>query len=174
MIHITDEYIHPIKGCYQIEALTFERFQQKVSDAHANGDLKAYLRSEAIASQLSEELGFEMPDTPRFTPERLGEFNIMMHPGDSVILIHVARVSETENTNGNSGTHIDKVICLEFFLYGGGDAAVAMHLIHESARQDKPIPEVMKGVRLAIVDFVNENSDIFHPDEEGGQNGGES
>lgn len=168
MIHITDEYIHPINGCYQIEALTFERFQQKVSDAHANGNLKAYLRSAAIASQLSEQLGFEMPDTPRFTPERLGEFNIKMHPGDSVILIHVARVSETENTNGNSGTHIDKVICLEFFLYGAGEEAVALHLIHEVAKQETTIQEVWHAVGDVIADFVKKNMD------EGGQNGGES
>lgn len=171
MIHITDEYIHPTEGCYQIQALTFDRFQQKVSDAHANGNLKAYLRSAEIAAQLSEQLGFEMPDTPRFTPERLGEFNIKMHPGDSVILIHVARVSQTENTNGNTGTHIDKVICLEFFLYGGGKEAVAVHLIHEVAKQETTIQEMWHAVGNVVADFVKENSAETH--EEGGQNGGE-
>ncbi|MCY3739957.1 MAG: hypothetical protein OXH00_02945 [Candidatus Poribacteria bacterium] len=168
MIHITDEYIHPTEGCYQIQVLTFERFQGKVSHAHANGNLKAYLRSAEIAALLSEQLGFEMPDTPRFAQERLGEFKIAMHPGDSVILIHVARVSETENTNGNSSTHIDKVICLEFFLYGGGKEAVALHFIHEVAMQETTIQEMWHAVGDVVADFVKENTD------EGGQNGGES
>lgn len=165
MIYITDEYIHPTGGCYQIQSLTFERLQQKVTDAHASGDLKAFLRSQELAEHLSEQLGFDLPDTPRLLQDQLGEFRVNMQPGDSMILVHFTRFMQ-QSTNGGGEVHIDKAICLEFFLYGSGDEAIAMHLIHESAIQGKTIPELMKDVELVIVDFVTENMDIIEAAEE--------
>lgn len=165
MIYITDEYIHPTGGCYQIQALTFERLQQKLADARSSGNLKAYLRSQELAAYLSEQLGFDLPDTPRLSQDQLGEFCVDMEPGDSMILIHLTRFMK-QSTNGGGEASVNKAICLEFFLYGGGSDAIAMHLIHESAMQDKPIPEVMKDVKLTIVDFVTENMEAEESDAE--------
>lgn len=161
MIYITDEYIHPTGGCYQIQSL----IQQKITDAHANGYLKAFLRSQELAVYLSEQLGFQLPDTPRLSQEQLGEFRVNMQPGDSMILVHLTRFMK-QSTNGGGEASVNKAICLEFFLYGGGSDAIAMHLIHESAMQDKTIPEVLTDVKGVIVDFVTENmSEAHHHDD---------